>query len=274
MALGRALGPRVRARLFRRLRLGQPRDARPPVLDRAFQPLARGAALFPGRADGAEPAPAGRADPGGAGLEVGHDAGDGRRGRMAARQAVAAPSESPSAPILRLPRRSTNASWSARPPNPSSRSSWRCRPWSAACSRPGIPGRSPICSCPRSRHCRGSSPTTAAANDARGAEAARLLKDDRILYHVASGPCAPRPTRSGSAILMEMLWLHSNPIDAAEFFHGPFEIVDARRPLVLIRRRRSEPAADGARRALLQEAHASACSSMIRASSRCRALRR
>src|SRR5258708_5177675 len=33
---------------------------------------------------------------------------------------------------------------------------------------------------------------------------------------------------------MEMLWLHSYPIEAAEFFHGPFEIVDRRTPLVLI----------------------------------------
>jgi fructoselysine 6-phosphate deglycase len=75
---------------------------------------------------------------------------------------------------------------------------------------------------------------TAAANDARGAEAARLLKDDRILYHVASGPCATTAYTFGVCILMEMLWLHSNPIDAAEFFHGPFEIVDAETPLVLI----------------------------------------
>jgi len=75
---------------------------------------------------------------------------------------------------------------------------------------------------------------TAEAQDGRGAEAARLLKDDRILYHVASGPCATSAYTFGVCILMEMLWLHSNPIDAAEFFHGPFEIVDAETPLVLI----------------------------------------
>jgi fructoselysine 6-phosphate deglycase len=75
---------------------------------------------------------------------------------------------------------------------------------------------------------------TAEASDARGAAAAQALKDDRILYHVASGPCATTAYTFGVCILMEMLWLHSNPIDAAEFFHGPFEIVDAATPLVLI----------------------------------------
>jgi fructoselysine 6-phosphate deglycase len=39
----------------------------------------------------------------------------------------------------------------------------------------------------------------------------------------------------GVCILMEMLWLHSYPIEAAEFFHGPFEIVDRSTPLILIK---------------------------------------
>ncbi len=75
---------------------------------------------------------------------------------------------------------------------------------------------------------------TAEASDVRGREDARLLKDDRVLYHVASGPCATTAYVFGVCVLMEMLWLHSTPIDAAEFFHGPFEIVDASTPLVLL----------------------------------------
>ncbi len=71
-------------------------------------------------------------------------------------------------------------------------------------------------------------------NDARAAEDARIYKDDRILYHVASGPGFTTAYVFGVCILMEMLWMHSYPIEAAEFFHGPFEIVDRNTPLILI----------------------------------------
>ena len=72
------------------------------------------------------------------------------------------------------------------------------------------------------------------ANDRRAAEDARIYKDDRILYLVASGPGFTTAYTFGVCILMEMLWLHSYPIEAAEFFHGPFEIVDRNTPLILI----------------------------------------
>jgi fructoselysine 6-phosphate deglycase len=75
---------------------------------------------------------------------------------------------------------------------------------------------------------------TAAANDRRAAEEARLYKDDRILYHVASGPVFTTAYVFGVCILMEMQWMHSMPLEAAEFFHGPFEIVDQTTPLVLL----------------------------------------
>ncbi|MFC0408537.1 SIS domain-containing protein [Roseomonas elaeocarpi] len=71
-------------------------------------------------------------------------------------------------------------------------------------------------------------------NDRRAAEDARIYKDDRILYHVASGPGFTTAYVFGVCILMEMLWMHSYPIEAAEFFHGPFEIVDQNTPLILI----------------------------------------
>lgn len=75
---------------------------------------------------------------------------------------------------------------------------------------------------------------SAVANDRRAAEEACLYKDDRILYHIASGPGFTTAYVFGVCILMEMLWLHSYPIEAAEFFHGPFEIVDRNTPLILI----------------------------------------
>jgi len=57
---------------------------------------------------------------------------------------------------------------------------------------------------------------------------------DDSIYHVASGPGFTTAYVFGVCILMEMLWLHSYPIEAAEFFHGPFEIVDKQTPLILI----------------------------------------
>jgi len=68
----------------------------------------------------------------------------------------------------------------------------------------------------------------------RAAEDARLLKDDRILYHVASGPMFGTAYVVGVCILMEMQWMHSVALEAAEFFHGPFEIVDQDTPLILM----------------------------------------
>ncbi len=71
-------------------------------------------------------------------------------------------------------------------------------------------------------------------NDDRAAEDARIYKDDRIIYHVASGPMFSTAYVFGVCVLMEMQWMHSYPIEAAEFFHGPFEIVDKDTPLVLL----------------------------------------
>ena len=76
---------------------------------------------------------------------------------------------------------------------------------------------------------------TAAANEKRSAEEARLYKDDRILYHVAAGPVFSTAYVFGVCVLMEMQWMHSVALEAAEFFHGPFEIVDQNTPLVLMK---------------------------------------
>jgi len=71
-------------------------------------------------------------------------------------------------------------------------------------------------------------------NEGRAKEDARLYKDDDKIYFVASGPGATTAYVFGVCILMEMLWIHAYPIDAAEFFHGPFEIVTPNTPVVLI----------------------------------------
>ncbi len=38
----------------------------------------------------------------------------------------------------------------------------------------------------------------------------------------------------GVCVLMEMQWMHVSRFIAAEFFHGPFEIVDETVPLILL----------------------------------------
>lgn len=71
-------------------------------------------------------------------------------------------------------------------------------------------------------------------HEERAAEIARLYHQDRIVYHVASGPMFSTAYVFGVCFLMEMQWMHSYPIEAAEFFHGPFEIVDETTPLFLM----------------------------------------
>jgi fructoselysine 6-phosphate deglycase len=74
----------------------------------------------------------------------------------------------------------------------------------------------------------------AIGNDARALADAREYYRDENIYHVASGPGFTPAYVFGVCILMEMLWLHSYPIEAAEFFHGPFEITDEKTPFILI----------------------------------------
>ncbi|MCC6312435.1 MAG: SIS domain-containing protein [Thermomicrobiales bacterium] len=71
------------------------------------------------------------------------------------------------------------------------------------------------------------------ASDARSVEEARLFKDDRVIYTVGAGPCFTTAYVLGVCVLMEMQWLHAQPLVAAEFFHGPFEVVDQTTPLII-----------------------------------------
>ena len=48
----------------------------------------------------------------------------------------------------------------------------------------------------------------------------------KVIYTLGSGICYAAAYSFSTCLLMEMLWINSNPINAAEFFHGPFEIVD------------------------------------------------
>ncbi|SMB97079.1 SIS domain-containing protein [Deinococcus hopiensis] len=75
---------------------------------------------------------------------------------------------------------------------------------------------------------------SAELNDRRAEQDARTYEHDRILYHLAGGPMFATAYVFGVCMLMEMQWMHSIPIEAAEWFHGPFEILDAQTPVVLL----------------------------------------
>lgn len=74
---------------------------------------------------------------------------------------------------------------------------------------------------------------TAVHYDDRGAREALQYRDERVLYLLASGPMFTSAYVVGVCILTESQWMHCLPVEAAEFFHGPFEAVDDSTPLVL-----------------------------------------
>jgi len=72
------------------------------------------------------------------------------------------------------------------------------------------------------------------ANRERAMEEARLLKNAQLLYVVGAGPMFTTAYVLASCFLMEMQWMHAHPLSAADFFHGPLEVVDASTPLILL----------------------------------------
>ena len=68
----------------------------------------------------------------------------------------------------------------------------------------------------------------------RAARDARALAGDSVIYHLASGPMFCTAYVFGVCTLMEMQRLNSTPLEAAEFFHGPFEVLDEDVPVFLL----------------------------------------
>lgn len=75
---------------------------------------------------------------------------------------------------------------------------------------------------------------SAQLSDERGKADAERYKDDRNFYHIAGGPVFTTAYVFGVCMLMEMQWLHSVAFEAAEWFHGPFEIFDNNTPAVVL----------------------------------------
>ncbi|MEF3331398.1 MULTISPECIES: SIS domain-containing protein [Oceanobacillus] len=66
-------------------------------------------------------------------------------------------------------------------------------------------------------------------------EYAEEVKDEKIIYTVASGANYGIAYTFSNCILMEMQWIHSHPIHAGEYFHGAFEITDKEVPFILLK---------------------------------------
>lgn len=71
------------------------------------------------------------------------------------------------------------------------------------------------------------------SNEKRAAEDARLYKDDDFIMILGSGPVYSTAYVFGVCVLMEMQWMHTFVGEAAEFFHGPFEVLDQNTPVII-----------------------------------------
>lgn len=72
------------------------------------------------------------------------------------------------------------------------------------------------------------------ANLQNAAIHAEAFSKDRLLYVVGAGPMFTTAYTFASCFLMEMQRIHAHPLVAAEFFHGPFEVVDQTTPLLVL----------------------------------------
>jgi fructoselysine 6-phosphate deglycase len=73
----------------------------------------------------------------------------------------------------------------------------------------------------------------AETNDKRATEEARLYKDDDFMMIMGSGPTYTSAYVFGICVLMEMQWMRTHVGEAAEFFHGPFEVLDQNTPVLV-----------------------------------------
>ncbi len=67
----------------------------------------------------------------------------------------------------------------------------------------------------------------------RALKFANEYKDDSVIYTMGSGASYGAAYMESICIFMEMQWLDSSSIHSGEFFHGPFEITDKKRPFMI-----------------------------------------
>ncbi len=67
----------------------------------------------------------------------------------------------------------------------------------------------------------------------RADEYGKKHKRDSLIYTMSSGGCYGVAYSFAECLLMEMLWIHSQPIHSGEYFHGPFEVTDFDVPFLI-----------------------------------------
>ncbi len=72
------------------------------------------------------------------------------------------------------------------------------------------------------------------SNLAAAAIQAQALADEQHLYVLGAGPMYTTAFVFAACFLMEMQWMHAHALAAADFFHGPFEVVDETVPLLIL----------------------------------------
>jgi fructoselysine 6-phosphate deglycase len=75
----------------------------------------------------------------------------------------------------------------------------------------------------------------AEANEKRATDDARIYKDDDFMMLLGSGPNYSSAYVFGLCVLMEMQWMHTFTGEAAEFFHGSFEVVENNTPVIIFK---------------------------------------
>ncbi len=72
------------------------------------------------------------------------------------------------------------------------------------------------------------------ANLANAQAQAESLADENIFYVLGAGPMYTTAYVFAACFLMEMQWMHAHAFNAADFFHGPFEVIDRSIPLLVL----------------------------------------
>lgn len=63
---------------------------------------------------------------------------------------------------------------------------------------------------------------------------AAVMAGQKLLYVVGAGPMFTTAFVFASCFLMEMQWMHAHAFTAADFFHGPFEVIDQSVPVLVL----------------------------------------
>jgi fructoselysine 6-phosphate deglycase len=70
--------------------------------------------------------------------------------------------------------------------------------------------------------------------EGRNAETAARFKDEPLIYVLGAGPNYGTAYAFAMCYLQEMQWMHAASVNAAEFFHGAFEIVERSTPIIVL----------------------------------------